>query len=245
MKSIIYNPCNILIFTSWLTTSYCFSTCIHDTKTVFQKKITINKKSFEEEPKTQSNLYTDENINDPYYDTWCQGEVAWDITDNCQSQIIDYMNVENAKSDYISINNQNYLYNNIKNENYIYKKYFENKFHFRMKKYNFAEIYKGFINAAYKDVTKMETIVTNIEQLSFHEIFQKNTEYQLLLFLISSAGLLYSKNSITNINYQNITFLKNSKKWEKIEKHKKYRRNANIIFTVFMTILFRNVKNVE
>ena len=107
------------------------------------------------------------------------------------------------------------------------------------------EAYSNLIKLIYKDVVKIETVITDIQSFIIESVSGHNIESDIVaLILISALGVMYNKTKSESIhNLKQIHTAK--KKYEILKNYKKIRRHVGIFFIIMSTILNRNVKNAE
>jgi hypothetical protein len=165
---------------------------------------------------------------------WDHGEVSWDFQEN---------NMNNMNSmGYYSYSN----YNSVSTyDNSIYEKYFKNRLYLRIRKSYIKEVSFTLIKYAYKDIVKLETFVSDIQDLAFNNIRGTNVESDLALLVVATGlGILYNKNKADSIETLKLLQQSNRKN-ERLETEKQIRRNTSIFFVILMTIFGRNIKNAE
>lgn len=159
---------------------------------------------------------------------WDHGEVSWNFQENNMDSI--GYSYSNSVSTY---------------DNSIYEKYFKNRLYLRIRKSYIKEVSFTLIKYAYKDIVKLETFVSDIQDLAFNNIRGTNVESDLALLVVATGlGILYNKNKAYSI--ENMELLRQStRKNERLETNKQIRRNTSILFVILITIFGRNIKNAE
>ena len=143
--------------------------------------------------------------------------------------------------------------------NTIYNKYVKNNMIFHIKsrlkmsmkiKTNaqnlyLNEAYSNLIKLIYKDVVKIETVITDIQSFVIESVSGHNIESDIVaLLIISALGVMYNKTKSESIhNLKQIHTAK--KKYEILKNYKNIRRNVGVFFIIMSTIFNRNVKNAE
>ena len=149
----------------------------------------------------------------------------------------------------ITMDDMNTIYNKYVKNNIIF--HIKSRLKMRMKmKTNtqnlyLNEAYSNLIKLIYKDVVKIETVITDIQSFIIESVSGHNIESDIVaLILISALGVMYNKTKSESIhNLKQIHTAK--KKYEILKNYKKIRRHVGIFFIIMSTILNRNVKNAE
>jgi hypothetical protein len=215
---------------SFINTVECYCKCI--TRNPFIKITKIEPLFIK--PAAKYSYDDEENYYIENIEKWDHGEVSWDFPEN---------NMNNMNSmRYYSYSNSNSVSTY---DNSIYEKYFKNRLYLRIRKSYIKEVSYTFIKYAYKDIVKLETFVSDIQDFAFNNIRGTNVESDLALLVVATGlGVLYNKNKAESIETLKLLQQSNRKN-ERLETEKQIRRNTSIFFVILMTIFGRNIKNAE
>ena len=167
------------------------------------------------------------------YDKWGQGEVKWDFPDiYCDDESEEYF-IETERE------------TETENKKTIYEKYFKNRIYCKINKNYIKEAYSSLIKISYKEFIKLENLAFEIQNLAIANVKGETIEADLSLLLLAlGLSFMNDKNKMEKIAAMK-SLQQSAEKVQILDKYRKINRRTNMFFIVFITILFRNIRNAE
>jgi len=173
------------------------------------------------------------------YDKWGQGEVKWDFPEiYCDDESEEYF-IETEREGVTETETET------KNKKTIYEKYFKNRIYCKINKNYIKEAYSSLIKLSYKEFIKLENLAFEIQNLAIANVKGETIEADLSLLLLAlGLSFMNDKNKMEKIAAMK-SLQQSAEKVQILDKYKKINRRTNMFFIIFITILFRNIRNAE
>jgi hypothetical protein len=173
------------------------------------------------------------------YDKWGQGEVKWDFPEiYCDDESEEYF-IETEREGVTETETET------KNKKTIYEKYFKNRIYCKINKNYIKEAYSSLIKLSYKEFIKLENLAFEIQNLAIANVKGETIEAELSLLLLAlGLSFMNDKNKMEKIAAMK-SLQQSAEKVQILDKYKKINRRTNMFFIIFITILFRNIRNAE
>jgi hypothetical protein len=205
------------------------------------------------------------------YDKWGQGEVKWDFPEiYCDDESREYFIETETETE-----GDTETETETENKKTIYEKYFtpfrikyaqgglffslknahkmgvfnekrrKNRIYCKINKNYIKEAYSSFIKLSYKEFIKLENLAFEIQNLAVANVKGETIEADLSLLLLAlGLSFMNDKNKMEKIAAMK-SLQQSAEKVQILDKYKRINRRTNMFFIIFITILFRNIRNAE
>jgi hypothetical protein len=199
------------------------------------------------------------------YDKWGQGEVKWDFPDiYCDDESEEYF-IETEREGETETENKKTIYEkyftpfrikyaqggllfSLKNTHFVgvfNEKRCKNRIYCKINKNYVKEAYSSLIKISYKEFIKLENLAFEIQNLAIANVKGETIEADLSLLLLAlGLSFMNDKNKMEKIAAMK-SLQQSAEKVQILDKYRKINRRTNMFFIVFITILFRNIRNAE